>query len=131
MPVAVSMIAGTTECAHAPTDTTTAVVRPRTRVHTGYGAANDTGRDTEKLRTALQNQQHIGAITLPSRMVLPGEERLVGYEKFISTLQQPRAELHGVDNALVVAGALLGPILTDDGQTLASSGDTPTCTGPS
>ncbi|OFT85565.1 hypothetical protein HMPREF3101_02715 [Corynebacterium sp. HMSC29G08] len=98
-----------------PTDTTTAVVRPRTRVHTGCGAANDTGRDTEKLRTALQNQQHIRVITLPSRMVLPGEERLVGYEKFISTLQQPRAELHGVDNALVVAGALLDPILTDDG----------------
>ncbi|BAF53517.1 hypothetical protein cgR_0549 [Corynebacterium glutamicum R] len=87
--------------------------------------------DTEKLRTALQNQQHIRAITLPSRMVLPGEEWLIGYEKFISTLQQPRAELHGVDNALVVAGALLDPILTDDGQTLAPSGDTPTCTGPS
>lgn len=33
--------------------------------------------DTEKLRVALRKQEHIRAITLPSRMVLPGEEWLV------------------------------------------------------
>lgn len=58
--------------------------------------------DTEKLRTALQNQQRIRTLALPSRMVLPGEEWPIGYEKFIGTLQQPREKLNDVDNALRV-----------------------------
>lgn len=75
--------------------------------------------DSGKLCTALQNQQRIRAMTLPSRLVLPGEEWLAGYEKFISTLQQSRTELNGVDNALRVAGALLDPILSAENPTLS------------
>lgn len=70
--------------------------------------------DAEKLRTALRRQQQIRNVALPSHMVLPSEEWLTGYEKFIGTLHQPRGELNDVDNALAVAGELMNPMLTDN-----------------
>lgn len=76
--------------------------------------------DAKKLRTALWRQEYIRAITLPSCIVLLGEAWLVGYKSFFGTLRQPREELNDVGSALVIAGVLLDPILTDDGQTVNS-----------
>lgn len=67
--------------------------------------------DTEKLRAALQTQERIRTLTLPTHMVLPGKEWLTGYKKFISTVHEPRLELKELDNAMTVAGALMNPIL--------------------
>lgn len=75
--------------------------------------------DAETLRTALRTQEHLRAMTLPDRMVLPSDEWLSGYERFIGTLQQPWAELNSVDNALAMAGALLDPLLVNEAQVAA------------
>lgn len=72
--------------------------------------------DAETLRTALRTQEHLRAMTLPDHMVLPGDEWLSGYERFLGTLQQPWAELNSVESALAMAGALLDPLLVNEAQ---------------
>ena len=71
--------------------------------------------DAGKLRTALEKQSLIRAVTLPHRLVLPSDEWPVGYTKFVDTLHQPRPELTNINEALTIAGALLDPVLSPDG----------------
>ncbi|WP_017836518.1 nucleotidyl transferase AbiEii/AbiGii toxin family protein, partial [Dietzia sp. UCD-THP] len=70
--------------------------------------------DAEKLRTALEQQSRIRALTLPPRLILPSDEWPAGYKKFVGTLHQPRPELRTVESALTTAEALLNSVLSLD-----------------
>lgn len=97
--------------------------RPSTRYRDLYDIALialELPVDAADLVTALNAQQQIRGLTLPSRLGLPGPQWEAGYAKLTTTSPHLREEIMDAGAALEIAGLLLDPFL--GGQELVESG---------